>query len=417
MRVKRTARQGSEVSRAASGDLGVLLERQRAELEGCVAEAEQRAVEAQALADERIEQQRLECEARIQEEQRNSEERVEGERNALIARVDAAERRLEAAEEQAGNAEKKLKKAGLRPRAARKVAEAREALEEERARGAQLEARNRELEATLERERAETTSRFAELNHRLEEAGAEHAREHSKRIELEDRLNTELARGEEVRRRLETQAAAATTHRQRVEQLELDLREAREEASAERAERQGFEQRLQAVLLGEGAPRIRDQRSSGDEREFEAVKGQENVKRTSDGAPGNFEQTRPAQGASPDDSITSERFGSGHPPSPPEETRPRKKSSGARLNRRWRWRRRSSLPCAVCHRERPALSDAQLTESGWALSKSVALCAPCQEHGWRFPAGGAVPFRPAPGREPLRAEANELQASDSSRNR
>lgn len=395
MRVRRTARQRPEVPRAASGDLGAMLERQRAELEGCVAEAERRAVEAQAQADERIDQQRREGEARVQEEQRKCEERVEAERNASQARVDDAERRLEEAEERAVNAEKKLKKVGLRPRAARKVAEARQALEEERATGAQLEARNQELEATLERESADATSRFAELGQRLEEAGAEHAREHSNRIELEDRLNAELARGEEVRRRLETEAAAATTHRQRVEQLELELRDAREEASAERAERQGFEQRLQSLLQGEkGARTVREQRPSGHELECEVVKSAESAKRTPDEESWTFEQTRPApaQDASVDDSPTPERPGNGQPPSAPDEARA-KESSGVRFRRSWRWRRRSSLPCAVCHRQRPALSDAELTESGWALSKSGALCAPCQEQGWQFPADATVPFR------------------------
>jgi hypothetical protein len=60
MRVKRTARQGPEVPPGASADLGAIMARQRAQLEGCVAEAKRRAVEAQAQADERIEHQRRE---------------------------------------------------------------------------------------------------------------------------------------------------------------------------------------------------------------------------------------------------------------------------------------------------------------------------------------------------------------------
>jgi hypothetical protein len=400
MWVKRRARQDPDVPRGASGDVGAMLERQRAELEACVAEAERRGVEAQDHADERIEHERREYEARVQEERRKSEERVEAERNASQARVDHAERRLKEAEERAVNAEKTLKKVELRRRAARKVAEARQALEDERATGARLEARNQELEAALERERAEATSRLAELNQRLEEAGAEHTREHSHRIELEDRLNTELAGAEEARRRLETEAAAATTHRQRVEQLELELREAREEASAERAERQRFEQRLQDLLRGEKGPRtVPEQRPSGHELDLEVVKSAESARRAPDGGSWAFGHRRPApvQDASVDDFPTPERSGNGEPPSAVDEARP-EESSGMRRGRRWRWRRRSSLPCAVCHRQRPDLSDAELTENGWALSKSGALCANCQEHGWQFPADATVPFRRVHGR-------------------
>jgi hypothetical protein len=184
-----------------------------------------------------------------------------------------------------------------------------------------------------------------------------------------------------------------------VEQLELELREAREEASVERAERHRFEQRLQALLPGEKGARAVPERPSGHEPEFEVVKSAESAQRTPVGESWTFEQTRPdpAQGASANDSPTPEPPGNGQPPSAADEARP-KESSGVRRHRSWRWRRRSSRPCAVCHRQRPALSDAELTESGWALSKSGAICATCQEHGWQFPADATVPFRRVHGR-------------------
>ena len=58
-------------------------------------------------------------------------------------------------------------------------------------------------------------------------------------------------------------------------------------------------------------------------------------------------------------------------------------------------RRRSSLPCAVCRRPRPAMSDAEASASGWELAGAGALCPTCRQAGWQFPRGATVPFRAA----------------------
>lgn len=422
-------------SEASGGELSLILERQRAELEGCVAEADRRAAQAYEEADRRIEQQRREAEARIEEVQHRSEEQLGAQRGEAQARVDAAERRLEEAEKRAAGAEEKLKAQALRPRAARKLSEAKHALKEERAAGQglrgeverlelalqgaqeqgselrrshageraelqskveQLEARTQELEATLEREQADLARRVAEFEQGLVEAGAEHAREHKYRRELEVRLIAELNSGEDLGQRLETEAAAAATHLQRVKQLENELREAREEASAERAERRRFEQHLETLLHGATDTRTAHEEPPGEsEPVVGAAPSPESAHIARDEGSWIFEGNLPLAGgenASVDEVPTPERPGNGQPPHAPEEAHP-EESNGKRSGRSRRWRRRPPVPCAVCQRPRPDRSDTELSESGWALSRDGALCAACQERGWQLPADATVPFR------------------------
>jgi len=275
----------------AGGELHALLERQRAELESCVADADQRVVEARAQADERVERQR-----------RESETLVERERHEARTRIAEVERRLEKAEARAATAEEKLKGKAMRQRAARKLAEAQHALEQERAEGERLreecerlgrslesateqerelrrthdgeraalenrvnglEERAEALEAALGRERAGAVELVADLEQRLGEAGIEHEREHSERRELEEFLAAERASLTEVRRELEDQTVAATNRGRRMEELEHELRQALQEAGAERAGRQQVEQQLETLLQSEtDARRVREQQAS-----------------------------------------------------------------------------------------------------------------------------------------------------------
>jgi hypothetical protein len=319
-----------------------------------MAEAERGAVPANEGTEDRIEQHGRQTEVRVDQE----------------------------GKQRAANAEKELETKARWPRAARKLAGVRHALEEESAaaqllrekcerlesqrselegRLAQLVGRTHELEATLERERADMTRRVAELE-KLEKASAEHVREHKYRRELEDRLAAERLSGEQVRRELESEAAATATERQRVERLKDEVRAARQEAATERAARQRIAQGLKTLLQARAeAGRAGDQRPHEDDRVLvEAMVKPESAERSPNEVDGEL--------------------------MPPTTERRRR-------SRFWRRRRRADLPCAVCQRPRPDLSDTDLTASGWALNRAGGLCADCQEAGWRFPAGAAVPFR------------------------
>jgi hypothetical protein len=441
MRLRQT-RQGVKAPSQGSGgspnastgtlrdELGALLERQRAELEGCVADAERRATQAHEEANKRV-----------GEIQRRSEERIEAGRRAAQERVAEAERLLKEAEQRAVNAETRLKQDGPRRRARRKLNEARQALEQERVTGRrlseererlkgelrnaeeqerelrqtlaaertklegrvkELESRVRELEATLEKEREVVAGRAEEWDKLLEEAGAEHAREHNYRRALEDRLAAELLKAEEIRTQLDTEVAVATAERQRVQQLERELREARQQTSTERVERQRLEQRLEALLqAGTGAPPAPEQRSGGDgQGSAEAVEREQTAESSPDEHGRIFDRPHAAaQPGSVDNALANERPGNGQPRSAPNKARAKE---GSRESGRsgLRWRRRSSLPCAVCQRGRPATGGADLTASGWALKGPNALCPACQEDGWQFPAEAAVPFRRVDARSP-----------------
>jgi hypothetical protein len=433
--------EASEAPPASTGDrhaeLGPVLERQRAELEGRVADAERRATQAHQEANERVEEQRRNAEARVQEAQRESEERIEAERRTAQERVSQAERLAEEAEKRAEEAEGQPKKGGLRPRAARKLAEVRQALKEERATSRRLreagerieeelrttqqherelrqtydaeraglegrmkvlECRVRELEATLEKERAVLASRTADLEKRLDEAGTEHAREHNYRRGLEDRLAAELVSGEEVRSQLATQVAARRAERQRVQEIDNELRELRAQTSIERAEREGLEERLRTLLQSQSdlSPTPEQRQSERGPVFVEGEHGAQTAEQSPDDGGRTFERSeRVAASAFAGDVSTAERPGNGQPPDASDADRP-KESSGERSRRGWRWRRRASLPCSVCNRPRPALTDTELAESGWQLSRAGGVCPACQEQGWQFPADATVPFRRIP---------------------
>jgi hypothetical protein len=309
-------------------ELRELLERQRAELEGHMAETERLAAETRAQAEAEIEQLRHENGALV-EQHREAQARAAGAETKLEeseAHATELQRKLAEAEQRAADAERKLKRADLKPRAARKLGEARREAEAARAeaerrrqeltrlerelgelepRAAQLE----EIQRTLEEERTEREAREADLLRRVEEAGAEHAREHRRRVELEQRLGAELAA--------------------------LD-------------DRQRIERQLKTVGRSE-----------------------------TNALPSDLAITEPTPG---------------EPPTDPDEAG-RWVSRGRRPRFARRWRRRASLPCAVCSRPPAATTDSEAAILGWTVTGAGALCPACQRKGWSFPPGATVPFR------------------------
>jgi hypothetical protein len=356
----------------------VQLDRQRVELEGYVAEAERRLGELEgrtaqaelraANSESKIDQaerRAADAESKIEQAERraaDAESKIEqAERRAADAesKIEQAERRaadaeskIEQAERRAADAERKLSISQLKPRAARQLAEARreaEQLGRERAllksRVAELMAQVDALQRAMEGDRSEHEAREADLKRRLAESGAEHAREHAMRMDLVERVGAEVK------------------ERQRIEQ-ELDALEQSYTTSALAAEQE------QSEALRE--------RSSDDGLATRSARAP--------GA-GNAESgALPAAGAlSAGDSTTDGPF--------PAETPAHRNEM--RRKRPHFLRRRSSLPCAVCRRPRPAMSDAEASASGWELAGAGALCPTCRQAGWQFPRGATVPFRAA----------------------
>jgi hypothetical protein len=306
----------------------VQLDRQRVELEGHVAEAERRLRELEGRAAQ-------------------AEQRAE----SAEQRAALAEGKLEQAERRAADAAHKLSSSKLKPRASRRLAEARrgaEGLARERAlrgRVAELIVQIGKLQRTLEGERSEHEAHEADLQQRLAEGGAEHGREHTMRIELEQRLAAEVAERQRIERELDALEQSYTGPALAGEQEPSELQRARsaDDGFAARSATAPGAAKAEAGALPEAGTL-----SAGD--------------RTSDGP---FPQAKPARWS---------------------ETR------GRRLPF---LRRRSSLPCGVCRRPRPAISDAEATASGWELAGAGALCPTCRREGWRFPPGASVPFRAA----------------------
>jgi hypothetical protein len=273
-----------------------ILERQRAELESCVGDAERRVLVARAEVEQRIEEQRRESEALIERERRQAqaqiaeigrklseaEQRFEGERlesEALLererrewqTRFADIERQLDDAHGRAAVAER-TQKQRLSSRGARKAAAAELALEEAQGEATLIrderDLLHNTLRATAQREQemreahnlergalqahvAELEGRLQTLAQRLEEAVEDHAREHAQRRELEQRLDVELASLEEARREVEGQTAAAAAQSQRLEELEAELSQAREAAARDRAACMRVEQRLDLFVQTE----------------------------------------------------------------------------------------------------------------------------------------------------------------------
>ncbi len=312
---------------APAAGLRELLERQRVELEGHVADAERRLGEHEGRAVE-------------------------------------AEQRAESAEQRAAEAERKRSRSEVKARAARRLAEARGEAEKARAeaedlgrerallagRVAELEGQIDELQHALEGERSEREAREADLQKRLAEGGAEHGREHTMRLELQQRLAAEVAERQRIERELEALEQSYTGPALAGEQ---ELSEPQRARSAD----DGF------GASSAGAPRAGKAETDVLPEAGTVSAGD----RTSDGPV-------------------------------PEESLPHK--TAMRGRRLPFWRRRSSLPCAVCRRPRPAMSDAEATASGWELAGAAALCPTCRREGWQFPPGATVPFRAARPRSP-----------------
>lgn len=305
-----------------------------------------------------LDRQRVELEGHVAEAERRLGE-LEGRTAQAERRAADAERNIEQAESRAADAERKLSRSKLKPRAARQVAEARGEAEKARAeakdlareravlkgRVAEVIAQIYKLQLAREGERSEHEAREADLQQRLAEGGAEHAREHGLRLELEQRLAAEVA------------------ERQRIER-ELDALEQSYTGPA---------------LAGEEEPSELQRARSADDG-FAA---------RSATAPG---AGKAEAGALPEANTLSagDRISDG--PFPEESRAHKNERRGRRLPF---LRRRSSLPCAVCRRPRPAMSDAEATASGWELAGAGALCPTCRQAGWQFPRGATVPFRAA----------------------
>ena len=340
---------------APAAGLREFLERQQVELERHVAEAERRLREREGRTTQ-AEQRAQSAEQRAGQAERKLEQ--------AESRATDTERKLEQAESRATDAERKLSHSKLKPRAARRVAEARGEAEKARAeakdlarerallkgRVSEVIAQTYKLQLAREGERSEHEAREADLQQRLAESGAEHGREHTMRVELEQRL------------------------------------------AAEVAERQRAERELEALEQGYTAPAMAgEQEPSELQRARSADDGFAARSARAPGA-GNAESgALPVAGALPAGDPTTDR------PFPAETPAHR---SEMRRRRRHFLRRRSSLPCAVCRRPRPAMSDAEATASGWELAGAGALCPTCRQAGWQFPPGAAVPFRAAGPRSP-----------------
>ena len=328
---------------APAAGLRELLERQQVELERHVAEAERRLREREGRTTQ--------AEQRAQ----SAEQRA----GQAESRATDAERKLEQAESRATDAERKLSRSKLRPRAARRVAEARDEAEKARAEAKDL-ARERallkgrvteviaetyKLQLAREGEQSEHEAREADLQQRLAESGAEQGREHTMRVELEQRL------------------------------------------AAEVAERQRAERELEALEQSHPAPALAGEQ---ERRELQRARSADDGFAASSARPprgGNAESgALPATGALSTGDPTTDRPFSAETPAHRSELR---------RKRRHFLRRRSSLPCAVCRRPRPSMSDAEATASGWQLAGAGALCPTCRQEGWQFPPGATVPFRAA----------------------
>lgn len=298
-----------------------LLERQRVELEGHVAEAERRLRER--------EEQTAQAEQRAESAERRAVE---------------VERKLKQMESRAVEAERKLGRSEVKGRAARRLAEATREAEQARAeaedmarerallerRVAELEGKIDELQRAVEGERSEREAREADLLNRLAVAGDEHGREHTMRVKLEQQL------------------------------------------AAEVAERQRIEGQFEALEQSHTGPAL------GGEHE-----------------PSELERAR-----SEDDDFAVSAGPTSNGPLPLANPARPSAARGRRLPFAPRWRRRSSLPCAVCRRPRPAMSEAEATASGWELAGAGALCPTCRREGWQFPPGATVPFRASRPRSP-----------------
>jgi hypothetical protein len=316
-----------------------LLERQRVELEGHVAEAERLVAETQAHAEADATRQGQEL-ARLQ--------------RVLEARAEEGQR--------------------LREQHARERAE----LED---RATQLQAQIEEIQRTLHEERSEREAREADLERRLEEAGMEHSREHRLRRELEQELDR--------------QAAATTAHATRLEDRQRELQDACAQVR-DHAERQRVERQLAAV----------------DRSESDGLPSSESTGRVppdagaGSGSASPNHATSDAPRASEPEALEAEMRALATPehtsddPPPDWDAAGSEVTRGRRLRFARRWRRRSSLPCAVCSRPPAATSDSEATTLGWVLTGAGALCPACQQRGWRFPPGAAVPFRSLDSAEP-----------------
>jgi hypothetical protein len=349
---------------APPAGLRELLERQRVELEGHVAEAERRLGEGEgrtAQAEQRAEsaeQRAAQAERKIEQAETRA---ADAERTIEQAesRAADAERKLEQAESRAADAERKLSSSKLKPRAARRLAEARGEAEKARAeakdlareraalkgRVTELTAQMYKLQLAREGEQSEHEARETDLQQRLAESGAEHGREHTMRLELEQRLATEVAERQRIGGVLEALEQSYTGPAVAGEQEPSELQRARsaDDGFAARSATAPGAAKAEAGALPEAGTL-----SAGD--------------RTSDG------------------------------PFPEERRANKNEMRGRRLPF---LRRRSSLPCGVCRRPRPAMSDAEATASGWELAGAGALCPTCRREGWRFPPGASVPFRAA----------------------
>jgi hypothetical protein len=238
---------------------------------------------------------------------------------------------------EAGEGDPGAEPGSLGPRAKRELAQLQNALDEERAATQRL----REEGERLERQRSELEGQVARLGARIHE--------------LEATLERDRA-----------EVAG------RVTELEQRLKEAGDEHARGHSHREELEQRLATELR------------SGEELRRE-------LKRAAGAAATQHQRVEHLEPSDSEEASDVDDDGDGPQADGAEESSEEARAKPKR--RTWFWRRRTAPPCAVCQMRPPPLTAAELTESGWAVNRAGSLCAACQQDGWRFPAGSAVPFR------------------------
>jgi chromosome segregation ATPase len=79
-----------------------------------------------------------------------------------------------------------------------------------------------------------------------------------------------------------------------------------------------------------------------------------------------------------------------------QEEEPKQRGISGIFGRRRRgglFRSDDGAQCSVCQRERTFESDDEIAASGWVVGDEAAVCDSCQEDGWQLPEGAAMPFR------------------------
>ena len=266
-------------------------------------------------------------------------------------------------------------------------------------------ARREEVERKLERLRIEAASLAIELNQAerdLEEARNVVKPETAERIAKLDaalvNVRSELAREKASRKQIERDYdAAALQSGAQLKQLRADAEKARAEAG--RAQTVAEEARAEL-------------KKAQEMHKQELAAAQQTLAREVAGRNRDREQLaaleqlleaatkqKAAQVAKPPSAEPPRVQPSTEPPQPLADKSPTAPiSEPGRLKRRKRVFETRGRTCAVCRRTEAA-SPGALKAGGWALGAEIDLCPDCQEEGWQLPKGGSLPFRRSSARQ------------------